>query len=230
MHEWKQESKDGEQPDLEERLAAYYGPQLREQPLSSASWQRLRSQLGPQRPPRIWHMPHLRRFWRRNDYADPAYIRETFSRIMHEAHVSYPLSLLGCSFNTRMHVPTVHISAYGRHKIKLILPPTAKTLLNQSELDVLVAAGLARYLCMRSPRQRLVKILISPCPPACISSRYLIRVTSFSGSNHPSNHYALHIGTSAYAGTPTSVSCRCAGRAVVRASSCLPGIAYPGGS
>jgi len=58
MHEWKEDSRRTEQPDLEERLTAYYGPQLREQPLSSASWQRLRSQLGPQRPPKLAYPTH----------------------------------------------------------------------------------------------------------------------------------------------------------------------------
>ena len=161
MHEWKQESRDGEQPDLEERLAAYYGPQLQEQPLSSASWQRLRSQLGPQRPPRTWRMPRFRRFWRRNDRSDPAYIRETYSRIMHEARVSYPQSLLQCSFNVWIRVPSMRISAYGRHKIKLILPSTAETLISQPELDVLVATGLARYLCVRNPSNIIIRILIA---------------------------------------------------------------------
>ena len=34
--------------DLEKRLSAYYGPSLREQPLSEASWQKLSLQLASQ--------------------------------------------------------------------------------------------------------------------------------------------------------------------------------------
>ncbi len=160
MHEWKQTSKDGEQPDLEEHLAAYYGPRLQEQPLSSASWQRLRSRLGPQHPTRSWRMPRLRRFWRKNYQSDPAYIRETFYHIMQEARVFYPPSLLQCSFKTRIHGPSLRVSAYGRHKIKLILPLVGERIVSQLELDILVATGLARYLCMRNARQRLLHLLM----------------------------------------------------------------------
>ena len=41
-------SKQQEPVDLEKRLRAYYGPQLREQPLAQASWQKLRLRLGSQ--------------------------------------------------------------------------------------------------------------------------------------------------------------------------------------
>src|SRR6266566_3243338 len=136
MHEWKQDSKSAEQPDLEEYLAGYYGPQLREQPLSSASWEHLRSQLGPQRPPRCLCMRRPHRFWRRSKPPVPEYIRETLSRIMHEAGVSYPQSLLQCSYKAC--VPTVHVSSLGKHNIKLVLPSAAETVISQPELDVLV--------------------------------------------------------------------------------------------
>ncbi len=159
MHEWKEDSRRTEQPDLEERLAAYYGPQLREQPLSSASWENLRSQLDPQRPPKRRRVFRPRSFWRRSDRSDPEYIRETFSRIMHEARVSYPLSLLQCSYNAG--VLTVRVSSLGRHKIKLVLPSAAETMISQPELDVLLATGLARYLCVRNPGYFMIRILIA---------------------------------------------------------------------
>jgi len=57
-------------------------------------------------------------------------------------------------------MPSVHISAFGRNKIKLTLPLTAAMLISQPELDVLVATGLARYRCMRKPKQVLSRILI----------------------------------------------------------------------
>src|SRR6266496_2523763 len=41
-------SKQQDPVDLEKRLRAYYGPQLREQPLSQTSWQNLRLRLGSQ--------------------------------------------------------------------------------------------------------------------------------------------------------------------------------------
>ena len=159
MHEWKEDSRRTEQSDLEERLAAYYGPQLREQPLSSASWEYLRSQLGSQRPPKRRRMLRPRSFWRRGKPSVPEYIRETFFRIAHEARVSYPLSLLQCSYNAC--VPTVHVSSLGKHNIKLVLPSAAETSISQPELDVLVATGLARYLCVRNPSYFMIRFLIA---------------------------------------------------------------------
>jgi hypothetical protein len=160
MREWKQESRDGEQSNLEERLSAYYGPQLREQPLSTASWQHLRSQLGPQRPARKWRKPGMDRIRRRNDRSDPAYIRETYYRILHAAHLFYPASMLQCSFSARTRMPSVRISSFGRKKIKLTLPAAAEILISQPELDVLVATCLARYQCIRKPKQVLSSVLL----------------------------------------------------------------------
>jgi hypothetical protein len=159
MQEWKQNRRNAELPDLEERLAGYYGPQLQEQPLSSASWEHLRSQIGPQRPPRRLRMRRPHRFWCRSKPSVPEYIRETLSCIMHEARVSYPLSLLQCSYNAR--VPTVRVSSLGKHNIKLVLPSAAETIVSQPELDVLVATGLAHYLHVRNPSNIMIRILIA---------------------------------------------------------------------
>ncbi len=162
MHEWKDTGKGrngSEQLGLEERLAAYYGPELREQPLPSTSWQRLHAQLGLRRSRRRLHLPRLRRPWRRRFHSAPVYVQETFVRIMHDARISYPLSsLLRCSFNARM--PTVRVSALGRHRIKLSLPSSAEGAIGPPGLDVLVATGLARYLYTRKPVYAIVCVLL----------------------------------------------------------------------
>src|SRR5260370_839628 len=50
MHKWDPvERGHGEQANLENRLAAYYGPELQEQPLPEASWLRLKTRLEQQR-------------------------------------------------------------------------------------------------------------------------------------------------------------------------------------
>ena len=46
------EKEERERQSLDDRLRAYYGPALQEQPLPSSSWLRLRSQLGSPRSPR----------------------------------------------------------------------------------------------------------------------------------------------------------------------------------
>ncbi len=162
MHERKDLRKDhngSEHLELEERLAAYYGPELREQPLPSASWQRLHAQLGPQRSRRRLHVPRPHRPWHRRFHSVPVYVQETFVRIMHDARISYPLSsLLHCSFNARM--PTVRVSALGRSRIKLSLPSPAEGAIGRPELDVVVATGLARYLYTRKPMYAIVRVLL----------------------------------------------------------------------
>jgi hypothetical protein len=162
MHERKDGGKNyngREQLELEERLAAYYGPELREQPLPSASWQRLHARLGPQRSRRRLRVPRLHRRWHRRFHSVPVYVQETFVRIMHDARISYPLSsLLHCSFNA--HVPTVRVSALGRYRIKLLLPSSAEGAIGPPELDVLVATGLARYLYTRKPVYAVVRVLL----------------------------------------------------------------------
>ena len=187
MHEWKdteKSSSSGKQLELDKRLAAYYGPELRKQPLSEASWQRLRSQLVSQHSTRRQHNLRLRgRFYRRNSFVPrdvaatfmapgrrgrgrrrqmsvPAYVQETFSRISYEARVPYPPSLLRCSLNTRVHMPTVRVSTLGRHRIRLVLPSTAEGAIAQPGLDVLVAAGLARYLNARKPEHIIPRLLM----------------------------------------------------------------------
>ncbi len=162
MREWKDIGKNRngkEQLGLEEHLTAYYGPELREQPLPSASWQRLHAQLGLQHPRRRLHVPRLRRPWHRRFHSAPVYIQEAFVRIMHDARISYPLSsLLHCSFDARM--PAVRVSALGRYRIKLLLPSSAEGAIGRPELDVLVATGLARYLYTRKPVYAIVRVLL----------------------------------------------------------------------
>src|SRR5258708_37842079 len=67
MHKWDPvERGHGEQANLENRLAAYYGPGLQEQPLPEASLLRLKTRLEPQRSSkrqRLWQWykrAHLR--------------------------------------------------------------------------------------------------------------------------------------------------------------------------
>src|SRR5262249_27019631 len=144
--------------------------ELREQPLSSASWQRLRSQLVSQHPMRRRHKLRLRgRWYRRNSFV-PAYVQETFSRISYEARVSYPQSLLHCSLNTRAHAPIVRVSTLGRHKIKLVLSSIAEGAIGQPALDVLVAAGLARYLWTHKPEYVIARVLLAAILLASIAS------------------------------------------------------------
>ena len=168
MNEWDSiEKEERERQSLDDRLRAYYGPTLQEQPLPSSSWLRLRSQLGSQRSPRrqFRRRWHLHRF--RGRRTVPAFIQDAFSRVTYEARLPYSSSILSCSF--RSGVPLVRVFLLGRHKIKLILPSDVTQSVEPSELDVLLATGLARYFCMRKPMYAASRLLLSSLIPlACV--------------------------------------------------------------
>jgi hypothetical protein len=154
-------SKQQEPVDLEKRLRAYYGPQLREQPLSQASWQQLRPRLGSQekaerRRLRKWRLPR-----KKSRYYVPTSIQDAFARIANEARIPAQPSMLRCSLKPQVHEPAVRGSWFGRYKILLKLPLNAVTMMGQAELDVLLGTGLARSISARKPAYMLGRFLLT---------------------------------------------------------------------
>lgn len=146
--------------DLEQRMRAYYGPQLHEQPLAQAAWQHLRLQLSSQEGTRRrrrfhWHLPH-----RRSRAYIPKSIQETFARIAFEARVPATQSMLRCSQKPRRREPAVRGAWLGRRKMRLLLPLHALMTIGQAELDVLLATGLARSIVARKPAYMLGRLLL----------------------------------------------------------------------
>jgi len=170
MHKWDPvERGHGEQANLDNRLATYYGQELQEQPLPEASWLRLKTRLEPQRSSkrqRLWQWykrSHLRRgSMRRHIHrrSMPANMKDAFSRLVFETRQMPPLPALYCSFKAHMRVPTVRVSPLGRRNIKLILPSNEVRALEPSELDVLLATGLARRFYIRKPANILLQLLL----------------------------------------------------------------------
>lgn len=180
MHEWNPvERGHGEHPNLDKRLSAYYGPELREQPLPESSWLRVRTHLGPQRSSkrqrlRRWHTmlhPRLRPIGRRvHRRPIPAHIRDAFSRLVYETRQAHPVPSLRCSFKSRRRAPAVRVSPIGGRSIRLILPLDGAWALEPSELDVLLATGMARRLYMRKPAPLLLQLLqMSVVSFACVA-------------------------------------------------------------
>src|SRR6266487_3198596 len=227
MQEWKdieKSSSSGKQLELDKRLAAYYGPELREQLLSSTSWQRLHSQLKTRRSTRHRQRLRLRGRWHRRQRFVPAYVQETFSRISYEARAPYPQSLLQCSLNTRARAPVVRISTLGRHKIKLVLPSLAEGAIGQPGLDVLVAGGLS--VCTQT------RICYRPCPashhPASIHSIACVLEAKPFSAWLSYSYNALCLIAAAYAGAQASFPCRLPDSIVAWTRACLPRITRPG--
>lgn len=133
--------------DLDKRLSAYYGPPLREQPLSDSSWQHLRLQLASQGGvKRRYHFRcPLPRKRSRTDV--PAFLQDALARIANEAHIPYVPSMLHCRFSLQAHEPVVRRTWLGRHTIRLLLPINAGTTLELAEREVLLATALARSVC-----------------------------------------------------------------------------------
>jgi hypothetical protein len=146
--------------DLEKRLTTYYGPQLREQPLSQASWQKLRLRLGSQEDAERRHRFSLRFPRKRSRAYVPTSIQDTFTRIAYEARIPSRSSMLSFSLKPQIREPIVRNSWFGRRKIRLILPLNAVATMGQVELDALLATGLARSICAHKPINVLGRLLL----------------------------------------------------------------------
>src|SRR5438045_4324769 len=94
------EKEERERQSLDDRLRAYYGPALQEQPLPSSSWLRLRSQLGSQLSPRRQFRRRGRLHRLRGRRTAPAFIQDAFSRVTYEARLPYSSSILYCSYRS----------------------------------------------------------------------------------------------------------------------------------
>ena len=163
MYEWKPTEKSRrEQADLEKRLSAYYGPGLREQPLPASSWLRLRSKLGSQSSSsHRWRMSRWHIYRHIHHRSTPAYVSTAFARIVHEARLPWSSSLLHCRFKAKVHVPSVRVSLFAWRNIRLTLPSNLAQTVEPSELDVLLATGLARYCYVRKPAYVLLHLLVA---------------------------------------------------------------------
>lgn len=163
MFEWKPaEKSQREQTDLDKRLSAFYGPALREQPLPASSWLRLHSKLGSQpSSSRHWPVPRWLNHRRIRYGSTPAYISTAFARIAYEARLPWSPSLLHCTFKAKLRIPSVRVSLLARRHIRLTLPSNLAQTGESSELDVLLATGLARYFYARKPAYVLLSVLVA---------------------------------------------------------------------
>ncbi len=153
-----------EQETLEERLSAYYGPILPEQPLPTSSWLRLSSQLSPRRSSRHWHRPSWHFMLRRASPAPPFDIQERLAYIAFQADMLRPARNIQCTFKPHIDVPFVSVSLFKSHAIRFILPIQGGLSLSQAELDVLLASGLARYKYMHKAAYTVTRLLLSTLP------------------------------------------------------------------
>lgn len=159
---WKQDANDRKKDDqntIEERLSTYYGPAMPEQLLPTESWLHLSSQLTPRHSNRRWLPPKWNNRLRLGRTL-PFYIQDALSHIASEANMYHAMSRVQCHFSPRIIVPSVRISILGKRAIKLNLPTQLERSPSQTELDVLLASGLARYKFIQQPRYRRRRFLL----------------------------------------------------------------------
>jgi hypothetical protein len=157
-----------EQVDLESRLAAFYGPNLREQPLPQSTWLRVRANLGSQHSPKRMHLRTIMRRRNLRSKRVPGYIQNAYSHVLYEARMKGQPPTLRCSLKPLTRVPSVHNSFLGRHTMQLVLPLSAGESMEPASLNVLLATGLARYACTRKldywlPRFLLIVAFVLAC-------------------------------------------------------------------
>ena len=131
---------------LDERLSAYYGPALPPHQLSESAWLRLCAQLEQER-----RLPLYRAGMRwpgqmrvKRGQAAPEHLQTTFATLLSQVEYRRPAPELRCTFSARPLQPRVRTSPLGRGQVRLILPEHNWLTLQELELEVLLASGLAR--------------------------------------------------------------------------------------
>jgi len=129
------QKKQAEPGDVEQRLSAYYGSPLPEQPLSPAAWHAMRQRLGVQASARCRRGFRLRLPRKRSRAFVPTAIQEAFARIASEAGI--PSTQVGLRYRLapRSHAPVlVRGSWLGKRSVRLTLPLDAAASMEGDEL------------------------------------------------------------------------------------------------
>lgn len=169
--------------DLDERLAAYYGPALPPRSLSEDAWFRLRDRLDRacQTAPRArtarW--PSFARA--RRGPAVPPGLQQTFAALLTQINYRQPSPGLRCHFSAGRVQPRVRVMPLGRGRVHVMLPERNWWLLQEAELEVLLAVGLARaagasrtlFLLSRALFISSLLLAVAALPFTGVDRRYL---------------------------------------------------------
>ena len=151
------QSQQAELGDVEQRLRAYYGPPLPEQPLPPAAWHPVRHRLGVQASTRCRRGFRLPLPRKRSRAFVPTAMQDAFARIASKAGIPATQVVLRYRLTPRVHEPRTAGSWLGRRTVRLTLPLGS---MERDEFDVLLATGLARSICVRKPASTLTRLLL----------------------------------------------------------------------
>jgi hypothetical protein len=154
-----------EPEDIEQQLAAYYGPPLPEEPLPPEAWQRLRVRLASHP---LSHrrssvsLGRVRRSRPAHISALPVQVEAACERVASSAQLPFPSTsgLVRCHLRARGAAPALRVCLTGQVKIRLFLPASIYRTLTEAAFDMLIASGLARYRCMRRAGYLLIRALL----------------------------------------------------------------------
>jgi hypothetical protein len=88
-------------------------------------------------------------------------MHDAFVRIASEAGLSAPKVVLSYRMKPRVNSPVVRGSWLGKRTVRLTLPLAAVSTIEQDELDVLLATGLARSIGVRQANYTLGRLLLA---------------------------------------------------------------------
>jgi len=162
---YEREPAEKAQRDLDSRLEAYYGPELREQPLPESAWLQLRSSLHSPRASRRLRLQPAR--WQIRRLMRRARMRRSSQRT--PAHVQQSCRLQ-CTVTSNINAPRVRIALLRRRKIRLVLPSNLTWSIDAAALDVLLATALARYYYQRKPVAILTRFLLVVALLGCVGA------------------------------------------------------------
>lgn len=144
---------------LDERLSSFYGPERTPQQLPFSSWQMLQQRLNKHT---VHRSSYRLRHRQRTASAVPLTIQHAFIQILHEAHapiIHGRTPALRCKFKPRLREPTLHTPLFSQ-TIRLTLPIMSNVVEDEAALDILLAAGLARYQLAQQWRYRWLYLLM----------------------------------------------------------------------
>jgi hypothetical protein len=130
--------------DVEQRLSAYYGPALPPHPLPADAWLRLKDQLRPHRRTRRSCFSLAERVCSPSRQRVPVELQHIYATLLLQINYRHASPGLRVHFRARAIQPRVRASGIGRGQIGLVLPRENWRTFQKAELDVLLAAGLAR--------------------------------------------------------------------------------------
>ncbi len=147
--------------DIEQRLRAYYGPALPAHPLPEEAWLRLSAQLSEPALTRLlrWRLPE--RLSRPAYQPVPLAFQQMYATLLLQTNYRRPAPALRIRYRARLAQPRVSTGGLGRGSIKLVLPHADWQTLRQAELDMLLAAGLARCAVAARPLSLLPRALFA---------------------------------------------------------------------